>query len=466
MKIKKLISLMTAFIISISFIAVNVDYNADALNFVPPFDVYSEAVYLMNLDTGEVIYRKNENTQLVPASLTKIMTLVVILEDYKDKMSELRSKYATATSQSFDELYLTGCSNADIRIGESVSYMDLMYALILRSACEAANILAIDSYGSLQGFINRMNELAEELGLESTHFSNTHGLFPTDNYTSAADMAKLTAYAIDTYPMFTEISCAASYEMEATSYHLEPRTISHTNYMMSPGNGGENYYQYVRGIKTGTLDEAGRCLVSMASKDGYTYLLVTLNAPQKDSSGNNVFYNFIDHKNVYEWAFSNFSYTEILNKNEEITSVSVQYGDGADVVNLKTAEGFSQIWQTSVDISTIQRVITKRDNVVAPVQSGDVLGSVELRVAGETMAVIDLVAVKTIERDVLKEKLEIAKSFIGSKRFKLAIWISVGFFILYTLLFIVYLNVRSKKMRNRYRSSLRNVPRQAPRNRR
>lgn len=451
MKIKRLVSMATAFVLCLSVLLININVEASALNFVPPFEVNSEAAYLVNLDTGEVIFRKNENTQLVPASLTKLMTFVVILEDYS--ASELKTKYAKATSQSFDELYMTGCSNADIRIGESVSYMDLLYALILRSACEAANILAIDSYGSLQAFINRMNEKAAELGMDNTHFSNTHGLFPEDNYTTAADLAKLITYALDEFPLFSEISYSVTYEMEATAYH-EPRTISHTNYMMSPGNGGEHYYEYIHGIKTGTTDEAGRCLASTASKDGYTYLLITMNAPQKDAAGNNVYYNFIDHKNIYEWAFANLEYTEILNKNEEITSIPVAYGDGTDVVNLKTADGFSQIWQTSVDLSTIQRIVTKKEDVVAPVKAGDVLGAVELRIQGETIAVIDLVAVKDVERDTLSEKLTIAKSFIGSKHFKTAIVISVLIFVFYTVLFIIYLNMRNRKLRNRYRSSM------------
>lgn len=457
MKLKKLFSVVTAFCICLSLFIFNFEGFATASTFSLPFEVYSEGAYLVNLDTGDVLYSKNADTKLVPASLTKLMTFLIILEDYTP--DELRTKYATATSQSFDELYLTGCSNADIRIGEAVSYIDLLYALILRSACEAANILAIDSYGSLQAFINRMNEKAQELGMENTHFSNTHGLFPEDNYTTPADLAKLIIYGIENYSLFTEISYTDTYEMEETSYH-SPRLISHTNYMMSPGNGGEYYYPYIKGIKTGTTDEAGRCLASTASKDGYTYLLITMNAPQKDNSGNNVYYNFVDHKNIYEWAFTNLEYTEIINKNEEIASIPVAYGDGVESVNLKTADGYSQIWNKTIEkTSAIQRIITKNEDVIAPVKAGDVLGSLELRYSGNTLAVIDLVAVKDVERDTLVEQITIAKSFIGSKYFKTAIISSIAFFVVYTALFIVYVNLRNRKLRQRYRASTRNVSR-------
>ena len=150
----------------------------------------------------------------------------------------------------------------------------------------------------------------------------------------------------------------------------------------------------------------------------------------------------------------------MINKNEEIASIPVAFADGVESVNLKTADGYSQIWNKTVEKTTaIQRIITKNEDVIAPVKAGDVLGSLELRYSGTTLAVIDLVAVKDVERDTLVEQITIAKSFIGSKHFKTAIWASVGFFVLYTTLFIVYVNLRNRKLRKRYKASTRNVSR-------
>lgn len=431
-KMKKRLSI----IICAVFTFVVLTCNVSAVTFTPDFEVYSEAAYLVSLDTGDVVYSKNADEQLVPASLTKIMTAVILLEQFQDDISSLSTTYVCGTSECFDELYLTGCSTADIQIGEMVSYKDLLYALMLRSACEAANIIAYNVGGSLEDFVEMMNDKAEELGCENTHFTNAHGLFIDDHYTTAHDMAIITQYAMS-LPMFTEIACTESYTMEATAYHTSERTITHTNYMMSKTNGGDYYYEYVKGIKTGTLDEAGRCLVSLAYKDGYSYLLVTLGAPQYDDNGNTVYYNFIDHKNIYEWAFDNLVYTEILTGTEEKAEVAVEYGDGQDYVIVVPAESFSMMWNSNISTSSIHEVITLSTDVVAPVSAGDVLGTLELQYGGETLAVIGLVSETDLGRSESAETLAIMQSFIGSDQFYKAAMYSAIFFLAYTILIIV-----------------------------
>ena len=146
---------------------------ASAFTFSPPdnLTIYSEAVYLVNMDTGEAVFQKNADKQLVPASLTKIMTAVILLEQFKDDITALSTTYVSGTSACYDELYMTGCSTADIQIGEKVSYKDLLYALMLRSACEAANIIAYNVAGSLEGFAKMMNDKAAELGCTKAYVS-------------------------------------------------------------------------------------------------------------------------------------------------------------------------------------------------------------------------------------------------------------------------------------------------------
>ncbi len=421
-----------------------------ALSFKPDFEIYSEAAYLVNMDTGEVVYSKNGEKQLVPASLTKIMTAIILIEKYEDNITELSTTYVSGNYVCFDEIYGLGASNADIQPGEKLSYKDLLYALMLRSACEAANIIAYNVAGSLEAFVEMMNVKAEELGCIDTHFTNSHGLFWENHYTTARDMAVITEYAMS-LPMFAEIACSESYTMEATKQHPEPREIHHTNYMMSPINGGTYYYQYVKGIKTGTLDQSGRCLATVAYKDGYSYLLVTMGAPQKDADGNNVFYNFIDHKNIYEWAFENLEYTTLVTGTEEIAEVDVDYGEGTDYVIVKPAEEFSRIWNTRVTDNSIHKIITLKEDVVAPVKAGDKLGTMELQYGGETLAVIDLIATTDVNRDKQAEAITVAKSFIGSDSFQAAIKYTVIFFVAYTLLFIVISIIVSKKNKKKSR---------------
>lgn len=444
---RKLSFLLSAVMVFVMVVGI-LPTNASALTFNPDFSIYSEAAILINLDTDEVIFEKNADKQLVPASLTKIMCAVILLEAFEDDISALSTTYVSGGAACFDELYGTNCSNADIRYGEKVSYKDLLYALMLRSACEAANIIAYNIGGSLEEFANMMNIKAEELGCEDTHFTNAHGLFWEDHYTTARDMAKIVQYAMS-LPLFTEISCSNTYTMEETAYHEEPRTISHTNYMMSKINGGDYYYEYVKGIKTGTLDQAGRCLASLAYKDGYSYLLVTLNAPQKDETGKNVYYNFIDAKNIYEWAFENFEYTQIINDNEEKAEVAVAYGEGTDYVIVRPEKEYSQIWNTRIPLSSIHEIITLEKDVVAPVKAGDILGTVELQYGGETLTKMNLIATSDVLRSERDSAVTVAKSFIGSQKFHDAAKYSIIFFVAYTVLIIILKIIVAKNNKKR-----------------
>ncbi len=428
-----------------------------AVSFTPDFDVYSEAALLINLDTGDVMYQKNADERLTPASLTKIMTAVLVLEHFQGDISALSTTRVSGGYECYDELYMTGASTADIQPYEEVSYKDLLYALILRSACEAANIIAVNIGGSLSGFAEMMNLKAKQLGMNDTHFTNAHGLFFEDHYTTANDLAILTRYAMS-LPLFTEIACSATYTMSETSYH-EERTISHTNLMMLKGS--EYYYEYAKGIKTGTLDEAGRCLISTAYKDGYSYLLITLGAPQQNENGENVMYNMIDHKNIYEWAFDSFEYTTVISGTEEIAEVPVEYGDGVDYVIVRPNAEYSRIWSKRIPTDSVYRDIKLSENVIAPVKKGDVLGVMELQYGGETLATIELVATADVARSVQKETIAKAQSFIGSKEFFNAAKYSLAFFLIYTILIIILKIVvaRSNKKRSKMYGAPKNMRR-------
>ena len=427
------------------------------VSFTPDFDVYSEAALLINLDTGDVMYQKNADERLTPASLTKIMTAVLVLEHFQGDISALSTTRVSGGYECYDELYMTGASTADIQPYEEVSYKDLLYALILRSACEAANIIAVNIGGSLSGFAEMMNLKAKQLGMNDTHFTNAHGLFFEDHYTTANDLAILTRYAMS-LPLFTEIACSATYTMSETSYH-EERTISHTNSMMLKGS--EYYYEYAKGIKTGTLDEAGRCLISTAYKDGYSYLLITLGAPQQNENGENVMYNMIDHKNIYEWAFDSFEYTTVISGTEEIAEVPVEYGDGVDYVIVRPNAEYSRIWSKRIPTDSVYRDIKLSENVIAPVKKGDVLGVMELQYGGETLATIELVATADVARSVQKETIAKAQSFIGSKEFFNAAKYSFAFFLIYTILIIILkiAVARSNKKRSKMYGAPKNMRR-------
>lgn len=417
---------------------------AQAFNFTPTYyddkgelknlELYSESIFMINLDTGETIVDINGDEERAPASLTKIMTAVVMLEEIGYDEDTLKSTYVSAGTDAFDELYDTGASTADIQPDEKVSYYDLLAALMIPSACEAANIIAINVAGSIPEFCDMMNEKAEELGMDNSHFSNAHGLFTQQNYSSAHDMAILSKYAVERFSVFRDIVAMSSYQMESTDYHPTGSTILNTNLMLNSYT--DYFYSYCKGIKTGSLDSAGRCLSSYATYDGTTYLIVTMGAPMNklaedipkgeedpDSiyGGDYVYYNILDHIALYDWAFSMLVQTDFINESSEIRDVEVAYGKELDYANLKPANGYSQMWPMNVDVDDVEKIITVKENIVAPVEEGDVLGQMELRYNGETLATIDLISTTKVIRSDSKTKIKIIKSYFDSNVFKITL---------------------------------------------
>ncbi|MBR1750481.1 MAG: D-alanyl-D-alanine carboxypeptidase [Ruminococcus sp.] len=284
MKLKKL---LCTFLGAALFMINTLPLCASAYSFTPytnddeggtvPIKIYSESVYMVNTDTGDVLVDINSDEKRVPASLTKIMTAVVLLEKYKDNPEDLKTDMVSAGSEAFDELYGTGASTADIRPDEVVSYYDLLCALLIPSACEAGNIIALNISDSLEHFCDLMNKEAKILGMNDSHFSNAHGLFSNQNYSTCKDLYKLAKYAYDTFPVFREIVAMPACNLDPTDEHPDGTLIINTNEMLDETS--EYYYSPVKGIKTGTTDEAGRCLISCASMDGKNYMIVSMGAP-------------------------------------------------------------------------------------------------------------------------------------------------------------------------------------------
>lgn len=458
MKIKKRLS---AFISVVVILVMNCTISASAFEFTPtsgvdeegnsiPLELYSESVYMVDLNTGETLVNIDGEKARVPASLTKVMTAVVLLDKYKDSPEKLKTTYVSAGSEAFDELYGTGASTADIRPNEKVSYYDLLAALLLPSSCEAANIIAINVAGSVKKFCDMMNEKAEELKMTETHFSNAHGLFANKNYTSCKDMSVLCRYALDNFPEFKEIVAMPSYTMGATDYHPDGTAINNTNYMLASDS--DYYYASVKGIKTGTLDEAGRCLASYASYDGNNYLIVTMGAPidkreqdikigedNPDSvfADDIVYYNLLDHISLYKWAFNNLIMTDFVNTSSEIQEATVEFGKGTDYVTLKPANGYSQLWPVEISTDEVKTELNINKNIIAPIEAGDVLGEMKLVYKGEVLSQIDLVATNSVERDAVSATLYVASSFFRSTAFIIAIVAILMILLIYTAIYAI-----------------------------
>lgn len=407
-------------------------------SFTPDQEVNSEAVYLVNMDSGTVVYSKNEDQQLAPASLTKIMTAIIVLETEQDL-----EKIITPTSRIFDEFVGQNASTADFRAGENIRVIDLLYGLMLQSACEAGSILA-DHYGggSIPAFIEKMNAKAKELGAVNTHFVNAHGLDAAGQVTTAKDMYLITKYAL-TLDKFEEISTTAIYKAPATNKH-EERNLVHTNSMMNQFRGGSYYYAPIRGIKTGTTDAAGKNLVSMASKNGYNYLLITLGAP--NVQGDNLC--FKDTKYLYEWAFNSFAYKTVTQTTEIAATTKVRLSSDTDTLQLSPDKALTPLLPKDVDVSSVQRVVEVPESVDAPVEKGDVIGTLKLKLNDEVIGECNLIAANAVSKNFIYGLWDTVSgwmSTIWAKIILVAVALLIVFYIVVTILY----NRKKKKKNNR-----------------
>ncbi len=357
------------------------------------FTVNSTAVYLVNLDSGTVIYEKNADLMMYPASLVKIMTCLLAIENCDD----LTGTTVTSSYTVFDNLWGLGASNAGLYPGETLRMIDLLYALMLRSGCDAAGIIAEYIGGSEAGFVEMMNAKAAELGCTNTHFTNSTGLHDADQYTTAKDIYRITTYAMQ-YDIFKEISTTYSYTMPATNKNDE-RTITHTCTIMNPTS---SYYdENVHGIKTGTTDESGRNLVSYASKDAYNYMLITMGAPIYYAEGTEIEQNlsYIDALNFYDWAFNDWAFQTIVKTTDVKGQAKVALCAKQDIVNAVPEEDVDRLMLKSIDSSALQMIANLPEEPIdAPINKGDKLGTLEIRMENRTIATVNLVAAESLKK--------------------------------------------------------------------
>jgi len=252
-----------------------------------------ESVYLFNADIDKPILEQNADQQRYIASLTKMMTALLFLESGKDMNAEIT--IPASLTQEFKDIQNANGSTINLRIGETVRRIDLLYGLLVASANDAASVIASDvSDGDLTAFVARMNQRAKELGCTGTSFTCVHGLYDYGNVSTAEDLAKIASacYANETY---MQVANTQSYTLPATNLHQNERAITSTNLMLNPEYA--YYRDYIRGMKTGFTTLAGRCFVTFASQNGRTYGLVILG-----SNSQNIFREAAE---LFDWAFSN-----------------------------------------------------------------------------------------------------------------------------------------------------------------
>ncbi len=283
----------------------------------PDFDLYSEATLIYNLDYNQVVYDHNGDKIMYPASITKIMTALVILNNsitYDDEV--------TITKEMLAGLKEANASCAGYVEGEVVTIKDLLYGLLLPSGADAANALAYYNSGQIDGFVNEMNRMADKLGCTNTQFMNPTGLDDENNYTTANDLVRIFKACLE-YPLFKEIIGTAEYTSAPTNKHANGITMKNSDYML---NSDDEYYSpYLLGGKTGFTNMAQRTFISYGKSDnGLTYIIVSLKAPFEgyyvESKA------FADQQKLYSWLNDNFYQMTLRKAGEVINKYPVIHG--------------------------------------------------------------------------------------------------------------------------------------------
>ena len=398
-------------------------------------------VCIYNMENNKVIYNKNETDKIHPASTAKIMTGVMAVELYKDNMSDL----ITVTDESLGK---SKGKNIKLKAGEVVSIENLIYAVIVGGANDAAYVLAYEMSGSHELFIDNMNQKALELGMKNTKYTNPSGYPDSEMYTTAEDTAILASYAylIEDY---MNICSSAKYVFPETNMS-KTRYIYNSNYLIATNVETKYKNKTAEGMNAGSTVEGGHVVVTAAKKDGMTNIFVLMGGNYDDEN----IYSYIAANEIIDWSFENFKYQKILDSGEMICEVDVNLSGQVDYVVLSPAKTVEYFLPSSVDIKKdiVRKVELYDESINAPIPEGYVAGKITLSYNGETLSEVDLITKNTVERNNLLYLLSIIKDFTKSSKFKIVILCAVGVTVLY-LAAVIHSRTKSKRYKYKYRKN-------------
>lgn len=429
--LRRIVSLLCVLILILSCVL-----SASAVNYDYSEPLESETVLLVNMDTGIPVLDVNADKVRYPASLTKIMSFIIVsehIEDFDNTRIEIKQSV-------LNELLGTGSmtSGVDGKVGEKMTVTDLVHCMLVASGNDAALVLAdYVGGGSVQNFVDMMNEKAQELGCKNTHFMNPHGLHDEQHYTTAYDLYTITSYAL-TLPRFSDITNTATYYCEGDDYPLTT-----TNYLIDINRGGEYYYTYARGIKTGTTDEAGRCLITTAIADGYAYMCICLGAPYQNSDHNGA---MRDAAKLLRWALLNLDIARMLTTDTPVCEVNVNFSGKDEVVLLYPVKTVNSILPRDYKKEDVTVKVDVSDSVDAPLKVGDVLGTATVYYKGEEVNSVDLTVAEDVERSEIAYTMFVLKGVFTSWQFIVAAVVAIILVVVYIALIS---NIKQKKKQKR-----------------
>jgi D-alanyl-D-alanine carboxypeptidase (penicillin-binding protein 5/6) len=399
--------------------------------------ILSESAVLIDFDTGTILFEKNSGKRMYPASLTKIMTAIIALE--KGKLTDI----ITVDEDTPYEIY---GSHIALESGEILTLKDLLYALMLPSANDAASVIAKHYGGSIEGFAKLMNDKAKELGAIDTNFVNPHGLHEKNHYTTANDLAIITRCAMQN-DNFKEIVKTTRYEIKPTNKKDEIRYFANLNKLIHNTNSNQIYvdnryisplYEGADGVKTGYTPEAGNCLVSSAQKGQTRLIMVSMNGISLEM--------YQDAHNLFNYGFNEYTSTTLIYKNTFVQNIKIVNGDNKEV-SLITENDFTTLTTKEVINNIKSKVII--DDFVLPLEKNSVVGKIEYSLDGKLLGSVNLITpigVNSTLTDASKKSI-ILSTF---KSMAVLVFILTIFLMLFRFYNNIKIKVNRKKRRKKY----------------
>lgn len=381
------------------------------------FDFYSKYMILYNLDENTILYQKDSEEEISIASMTKIMTAIVAIENI-DSLEET----ILLTREDFSGLKEANASVAGFFVGQKVTYLDLLYGLLLPSGADAAQALTRNVTKTREQFVFLMNEKAKMLGLEHTHFENETGLDQKGHYSTVKDVATLFMYALQN-ETFQKIISTKTYETSDHRLQFQSTAFKNiTKYGLK--------MDYFVGGKTGTTYDAGLCLASIATYNGVSYMLVTAGAPYPSYGP----HHLVDAKTIYEYYMANFENKILVEKEEPLISISTDYGKQKEIT-FYAEEEIKKYLPLNFSKQDLTYSYEGLDQISANTKIGTYVGTMNLLYQGEILASIALYLNETIEFSLVR--------YLWFYKEQILILISIVF-----LLLLIFHFLKQKKRKN------------------
>lgn len=390
------------------------------LSFAETPNVDSGAAILVETSTSKILYEKNAYEKMYPASTTKVLTAILVLENCQlDEM-------ATVSHNAVYSLP-NGYVNASLIEGEEMSVKDLMYALMVKSANDAAIVLAEHVGGSVQGFADMMNEKAKELGCKNTHFVNPNGIHDDNHYTTAYDLYLMANYGMKN-PIFRKYVSTVSYTLPATNkYSGNDRICLTTNDLLKRNS--KYYNENAIGIKTGHTTEAKNCLIAGAEKNDVELISVVLHSGT-NKEGLSV--RYVDTNKLFDYGFNEFKFTDFVITNDVIQNIEIENGTKETKnLDLLASDTLNAYINTDTNLENLEPNVTLNENIQAPIKQNDILGTATYTIDG------------------IEYTTELIASHNVDKKIDIEIFILVGAIILLLIGIFILLKPRKKHKRKK-----------------